>query len=432
MIEGETEMSGQRRIKDPEAKMEVPQRRYDISHIAMVASAVLVALLAAPPVYWGYLCRSSGTWCEGSYVSPSSDASARQKVARQIAVDADGNSFLGLQVRKGGFWPFPRRLDVVAQFTDGTETTIDTLPSDAQEIEVYKEPSLSFVGITWKAPSIKGARITGYFPRLNMAKRVFDLGSNLKSISFSISLSNLTYIPSQKRIVVDLRSSYTWFTLNDANQFQIADYKTYLDAYGATVAINLSDTLHVTSVHTVENERNYAEAQRDFENCKRDIRQDPNEEGDLFLCWQSQTSDLTLKRQAVSILEWSKDALKIVAEDGCSSSYWTRDPSKKVAFVACGNADMATNSARTQLGVYKRPFNEITYFLKGSCSELTMYDMRSNGPDGIAFQLWTNCNRIMVNDRGFDIALPSDGAPLRAMFELKTDKNGLPVSLSPL
>lgn len=407
-----------------------PEAHRDWWKIAAVLAAVFAALVAAPPVYWGYLCRSSGTWCEGSYLPPRIDDNARERAARRIASDHEGKSFSGLEVQEAGFWPFGSRIDVIAKFEDGSKTIIDTMPSGRGAVEIYNDPSRAFVGVLTTVGSDNVARLIAYFPKHDLTRRVFDFSAGPHN-EYPVSLSNLSYVENERRIVFDLSGTHPWIAVNNNQEakFSISSSVHNESIYGATVALNLSDTLHVKSVHTIDNEREFAVSEGAFEKCKDDIEGERTKaDGDVFFCRRTQSSDLRHRVGSLSIFEWRNGALNEVAVNHCDLPYWIKDPKKQIVYVTCLHQALAKSS--TWLSVYMRPFREITYFFDGDCRDISLFDIRSEAQHQLVFRLWTNCATISVNEKPFDIALPPSGE-LRAMYTLVTDDDGLPVSLEP-
>jgi hypothetical protein len=409
------------------------KKRFDIYAFATVASAVVVAVLAIPPVYWSYMCRSSGKWCEGSLVSPRADSDTREQVAKQIASDKNGSAFLGLQVRSAGFWPINDRLDVVAKFDDGSETAIDTMPPTVA-YEVHATPDRAFVGVASTSEHPQASRLTAYFPFSGLTKRVFDIAPSYGE--GLVALRSLTYQPEKKRIVVDIKSPTVYVKINDNKNFALGHtrYSTDGSDYGATVAIELSETLHVRSAFTVENEERFAQSEKAFNQCRTDAESRQHNDGDVELCERSQDSNLARIGGSLSILNWQGGKLVEVATNTCGEgSYWMRDPSKKAAYVTCDISGSMTGSSVTWLSIYRPPFEEETYFLNASsCDELSLYDIRAKATGDYVFQLWTNCAKVSVNDKAFDIELPPDGNKLRAMYVLELDEHQIPQALKPL
>lgn len=405
-----------------------------ISSITMAVCAVVGIALTAAPVYWGYMCRTSGTWCDGSIVPPRTSDDGRKAVADRIASDLGGKAFTGLSVRQAGFWPFSTRLDVVANFQGDKEIAVDTLPDDASNFQLFQDQNLAFAGLVVNKRT--AAFIISYFPHSRFAKRVFEFWHHGAS-KIEISISNPAYVESKRRIVFDIRSSYPWITVNNSQstQFKLSGYSTD-ESFGGTIAMNLSDTFHVNSIYPVSNEEKYAKSEMDFESCKAGIAVTHQEDGDLSACQRNQTSDLNAEGRALTVFEWSNKKLNAVADQYCDLPYWVLDPSKKEMFSTC---DQSARSHRygekehssTWLSVYKKPFDEITYFFDGDCKDLSIFNIRKNGNSALVFELQTDCKAITISDRIFELPSKSNTTRVHDFFELVFDSGGLPVSLKP-
>lgn len=424
-------MSNRRNPKD-QAEPHL-QKRFDAYSFATVASAVLVAILAIPPVYWSYMCRSSAKWCEGSLVSPRTDNETRERVAKQIAGAENGTAFLGLQVRSAGFWPFNDRLDVVAKFDGGTETVIDTMPPSVS-YEAYATPDRAFVGIASISLHPQASRLTAYFPFAGLTKRVFDIEPGYGE--GVVAVRNLTYQSEKKRIIVDVTSPNASVKINASTKFAIAStlFGRPESSYGATIAIELSDTLHVRTAYALENEARYAQSEKAFEECRLKAEASDHNEGDVVICPRIQDSDLTTFAGSIAILHWHNGRLEEAAVDSCSRfPYWVSDPSRKAAYVTCDLTSITPDRSDVWLSVYRPPFKDETYFFKAmSCDGLSLFDIQSNGGRGYKFQLSTNCPKISVNEKTFDVELPGDGSKLSAMYVLEVDEHQIPQALRPL
>lgn len=392
-----------------------------------------MVLFGGPPLIWGYMCRSSGTWCEGSYVPPRVSDDGRKLVAEKILTEPGDGGFTGLSVRRAGFWPIGTRLDVIANFSNGQEVAIDTLPDD-HTVQVYQSPTLSIAALTIN--SHHRVRIISYFPRQKLTKRIFELGAaGLDNLD--ISVSNLSYDEAKKRLVFDLQSSFPWLRVNDNQEtlFQLSGNSSD-KIYGATVALTLSETLHAQSVFPISNEEEFSNSESRYQSCKAAFASEQHEEGDLFACRRTQTDDLSVERGSLTILEWRNGNVTDADIDNCTWPGWVLDPSKKLMFVTCNHsyeAGAQGENAHTNLwlSIYKRPFDEITYFFEGDCRDISIFNIRTIGRNSLVFELATSCDKLSVNDHKFDLTRSPDGKGLRATYKLELDGEGLPLSLKP-
>lgn len=307
-------------------------------------------------------------------------------------------------------------------------------PRIAMELNSFKIPKSAFAGVVINRQ--QSAQVITYFPRQNLARRLFDIGAGDISRS-AISISNLTYVSEKRRIIFDLKSSYPFVTINDNDdlQFQIGSH-IHSKQFGATVALELSDTFHALTAFPVERQRKHEEFERALDNCKADALSSNKEEGDLFACYRSQTNNLKYDRQSLTIFEWAKSYLREVSVENCDTPYWVRDPSKKIFFTTCqvdlpGRFD-GTKRTSGWLSVHKTPFEERVYLFEGECRDISMFNLKVSSNDALTFELQTECTKIVMSDRVFELVSNPAHKRIHAIYELAFDKDGLPLSLRPL
>lgn len=406
--------------------------------------AFLGVLFAAFPTYWTYKCRATGVFCEGSAIGPQAIDRNLERVTEKIATDEGRKAFRGLFVKDGGIWPFTYRRDLVARFSGAPDVTIDTFPYSANEAVIYNNDRDHIVAIVRSPSGRHASTIIAYFPSANLAKRIFDLRCEYESGRASpVSVSNLGYLPVERRLIIDVSSPCDRLELSTGQTFDInrrpfRSLGNDRGPFGATVAINFSTTYHVASAHAVHLEDRRAEAIRDVEACKRAYRVLlDKKEGDLWPCKSIQGDDLTIRWRRLEIYRHgAADGLVLSDFDNCDLSYWHLGTDRKSVFVTCGERSLDVSERELRLSEYRSTsigVRELTYFIKGECSHLAGYEFES-AADGrsLNFRLETNCSALEIDGRKFSVSLTPPATKTVAMYRLFRDENGIVVGLSPI
>jgi len=222
---------------------------------------------------------------------------------------------------------------------------------------------------------------------------------------------------------------------NDSLNLGYRRHQLQEEAYAATVAVDLSETLHVSSFHTLKDEKEFTDSKSKFDACESNLRKEKGNDGDVHFCFEHRF-DINRTGRQLSVFEWQNADLVAVSDSRCYGNfYWNVDPSSKIGFSTCYEDlifEREKKETSISLEVYKRPFDEKMYLFKGECEDITLWDMRLLSTSEIAFTLVTDCATIRVDDRPFQIHKPSDGGKLRAAYALIFDKNGFPTALKPL
>lgn len=410
-----------------------------IALYSLVVTAISV-IIAAAPAYWSYECRSAGRFCEGSAAAPTISETVRSKVVDRLASSEGSQNFRGMTIRRAGYWPFGKRYDVIAMFTDG-EAAIDSIPANAaDDILAVQNNSVAAFWRSAQAPVAGSdadidneAQITAYFPPL-LLKRTFSIGPTYGNSGGGIKISNLSYDANQKRILFDLVATDSALRINsnNNNSFYIGQRIEFKTLVGATIAIELTDDFHVKRAYDVANRLAYEQSQQEVEDCKKSASENKNAlPGYLFACMQEQGDDFTVRDRTLKIFEWDGSHLNEVAtQRSCTSCNWTLDKSHKTMFVT---SDHAYDYRRVNfwLSVFQRPFElERTFFIKGDCAQFFPYEISYQDENTIRFQLTTDCSTVTISNRLISFR-PTDqkGQKITAYYLLKLDAHGLPLSL---
>lgn len=169
---------------------------------ASLAVGLFTVLLMALPTYWSYQCRSTGNFCEGSFVAPdikSVVAKNQEIFEERISSSLGEKNFKGIRFRKQGHWFFREHLEVIAQFKDQKPLIIDTLDVDLDDVEITYEDSnkAALVSISSIDTLKPKAEIFAYIPLKNVLKRHFKIQCNSHG---KISIQNLSFSLIQKEL----------------------------------------------------------------------------------------------------------------------------------------------------------------------------------------------------------------------------------------
>ncbi len=401
--------------------------------------AAIAIIVAATPAYWSYECRSTGTFCEGSFAAPTITEKKKDVVLAKLEANGGEQNFDGLSIREAGVWPFAKRYDVVASFKDGTEVAVDSFPVDqiSQVLIADKNSLIAVVGRESEASEVK---VTAYFPSFKLAKRIFEIAAAFHS-GGSIKVSNLTFDASEKSLTMDVVSPSPWLVINNnkSTQFSINHSDADSGPFGATVTVELTDDLHVKKAYDQTNRVAFEKSQEDVANCKKSALGDADlTEGTLVPCYKVQDESLNLRSAALLVFEWKAGQFHQVERVTCDSCYWNYDGANKTLFVTNDRSftysqKRGSRQADLWLSIIRVPFNkERTIFVRGDCKGFNVYEMAYADDLTIRFQLTTDCATVTINNTRFDIR-PAErkGIEVTQIYRLKLDRDGLPVSLGP-
>lgn len=376
--------------------------------IAAITSLAAV-ILAVPPVYWSYLCRSHGEFCEGSFAAPSVTDESKDRLDRRLTSLEGQVSFDGLAIKRRGVWLFGHRLDVVAKFKDGSELTIDVLPAETKMTEIYNAPTYAAAVIPEIEDGQKGRSvITAYFLQSGVTKRTFAVQCAQDEIRnvHTVSISNFAYLPAMRRMLFDVISSCRSISLNANAEIDLRkrDWDT-TPPFGSELRVELSETLHLAAAFTETQEREYLDARAALAQCRdRAIVQADKIAGELWACYQSRSDKVGARVSKVTIYEWDSGALNEV--DSIYGNNSIMKSKHKMTIFAVNNGIVEKTSA---INIIKKPYERERYYrFEGECKQIYIWqpDYTDDGRH-IEFELDTDCNEITVNDRNFSISVPT-------------------------
>lgn len=407
-----------------------------VDHIAAVAAltGVLGLLIAAIPVYWSYLCRSQGEYCEGSVSAPGAVNDNKDKFLSRVSSPEGLAGFERLLIKERGSWLFGFRADVVAQFKDGSQLTVDSFPS-VGGIEILNDLEDQVAVIISKGPPDGGlARITTFFPNQQLIKRVFDIAcaTPFSSDGQYANISNLTYSGTDRSFIFDLQTSCAWISINHNIETRVSKFTSDKPPYGTNLVLQLNSNLQAASLLSARSRELFLKSENYFKSCEKDMRESPSKsEGELFACYKHR-ADPNLELSELVVFQWKDEKFKELDSSSCSDGvYWTKDPSGKQIFSSC---TMLKTDTKTTLGlsVFSEPFNvEKYYHFEGECTAINVWQMKLGANDhSILLELATDCQEIVIDDK--PIKIRSGAGKTRAIYELVLDRHWLVESFSPL
>jgi len=418
-------------------RSEIPPKRWkptpETISLIVALTSIFGLLIAATPVYWSYLCRSQGQYCEGSITPPGFTNENKDEFIARISSPDGKAKFSGLQIKERGNWLFGARADVVAQFHNDTQLVVDTFPN-AGDFEILNNLDDNVAAIlAEKSPSGALATITVFFPNQQLTKRVFELGCARHSSSGQdfIRVSNLAYTAQNRSLVFDVQTSCAAVAVNNNLSGRAQRYNFDRAPFGATFVLELSENLQVAEFTSTLDKSEFTKSEDAFLACKKRAKDNHGKvEGEVFACYRYRAAANGDGAQLV-IFRRSNGELNEAGSTTCSDGvYWSKDPGGKYIFSTC--TQRFADSASLGLQIFGDPLEEEKYYyLEGKCKNIDLWRIRfADDKRIVLFELATDCREIVLDDKAYRIR-SADGRT-RQMFSLYLDSNWMASELRPL
>lgn len=423
----------------PGKSASLPERTNLLAFVTAGAT-VLAIIVAAAPVYWSYLCRSSGQFCEGSVAAPIITSQNTDTLNKRLATVEGKASFDGLLVEKRGNWIFGSRYDVTARFKDGSSLVVDTMPDDFNTIEVVNDNSDKMSAVVASGSDIDDlSLITAYFTEERLVKRVFvfSCGGSGGVQSKYITLRNLDYSLKVRRLTSDISTSCKSISVNSATQLELAEYASQDGPYGYNVILQLTESAHLDAMYTKKAEEEFKKSEQKYVECLNGITAASQKlDGEVWACYKYRSYIDTKNISVLKVFEWSNGELKEIGSRHCQDGvYWTGGSNRKAIFASCSSRSYGEHPVSSlDISIFNKPFDRENYFsFEGACNELNAWNMQfvGQGDSSIKFEFVTNCSEIAINDIKFPVDL-GDAGIIRKMYRLGIDEDGLVATLEPL
>lgn len=408
---------------------------------ASLAVGLLTVLLMAVPTYWSYQCRSSGNFCEGSFVAPDMKSVVTKNrviFEEKISSSLGEKEFEGIRFRKQGHWFFRERLEVVAKFRGQKPLIIDTLNVDIDDVEISYEKGnkAAVISIPSFETSRPEAEIFAYIPVKNFLKRHYKIKCNSYG---KISIQNLSFSLVTKKIFFDLSTSCKplnvtgGFSLLQGENFEIEKMNIIFGKVTETsVTLNLSETYNVLSAltkHEIMQIKSVsrASANKLFTECVNKIKSRPfKKEGELFGCYNLKNNE-NFTTFVVTIFSWKNR--KLIELETHHADSFTKDPKGNVIFTTDHDVTSISDLKFITLNIHKAPFsNQKRYTLRGECSRMLIAPVKFIQIGRfVLFELLTDCTHIWINGTRYSTGfMKTDRSEyIQKIFRLELDANWL-------
>lgn len=372
---------------------------------ALVVLAALTFISTAPPVYWSYICRTTGKLCEGSFVATGAAAANRDRVDRLLSNPADRDKLARLSIVKRGIWPWSERYDVVAYLSDGSNLVVDTINNGSRGIAINQQQDNISALVTNNAGGSRSIVLYDY--KNNLTRRDFAISCESESTA-EIEIGNVFIDRAAQTLFADIQSACPVISVNNNLSVDIRKTKNDSQPFGDTLIIELLPSLHARQAYTLSRDQELKKSEAEYQGCLAKLSKAGGKEGEVSACFRERNDRDLISGPEIVILEWTAGKLQEVSTAECFGSFlnWSRSQSHRAVLSIC-RFEIPGNDRKTNyIEVYRKPFERIkVYELEWSCEDFMMFNADlPDGRMGVEFELETTCDSVKVD--GIEFYLP--------------------------
>lgn len=334
---------------------------------------------------------------------------------------SNAGDFRQFIVKERGFGFLGGRLDVLAEFNDGSQLIVDSIGKQQGELDLLTDHSARaafLITYRYSAENKPIATLRAYFIEPTFERRQYDLicswsasgsagtGKPPSALADVMKFSNLTFAKEVRELSFDVTTLCANFKTS-AGVVWIDPSEThwaYAQTRTATLVAKLSDKAHLEWVNRAPEIAAWRKSLLAEEECVAEAKSEPNrKEGEIFPCFIYRNAPGGSRSSSLNLYRFQREKLVKFDSTACENLYWTKDPSRLAVFSTCFHNLGTDEAPRVRLGLSIHLSDGLERYipLEGNCKSLHGYGMRFIAERAVRLTLHTNCSEVWSNGQKF-------------------------------